>query len=124
MHNKKIIIGLAVLILAGIVLAFVHYKLGFLTKYNSYTAKQDIEKGDIRILIYGELLPNEAMENKIAKTFGFRFDRVKDCTINQTFINGVNRYNNTVKHYLAGKYGRDWETLFNERLSQEMKKVP
>jgi hypothetical protein len=100
---------------------FGYYRFGLFTAYNSYTAQRDLKKGEVKILIYGELFPDEEIENKIAQTFGFRFDRVDDCTINQVLINGVESYNRKVKKHLRKLNGDKWEIKFDEQLLKETK---
>lgn len=96
-------------------LSFGYYEFGLFADYNAFKAQRDIKNGNIRILIYGELGTNEVLENKIAHEFGFRFDRVDDCTVNHVLINGVEQYNKRVKEYLRKTHGIDWETKFQER---------
>ena len=104
----------------GILLVFGYYEFGLFTPFNSCRAKSDIRKGDIKILIYGELLPYKEAENKLASRFGFQYKRVEDCTVNQVLINGVDHYNKVVNKHLVKHNGKDWKTKFEDELEQEI----
>ena len=121
MKNRTKIIILLSLLLLLIGLTIGYSKFGLFTAYNTFAAKKDINNGEIKLLIYGELLPNDEIENLVAKTFGFHFERIDDCTVNQVLINGVNGYNKTVKKHLIKENGDKWETLFNEKVMKEIK---
>ncbi|MBK7215021.1 MAG: hypothetical protein IPH88_17365 [Bacteroidales bacterium] len=115
--NKKLVKYLiATVLLAGIVLFSAWYWYGIFTPYNAYTAKRDISKGNIQILYYGEMNPNQKLVDRIAIQYGFQYKRVDDCTVNGVLINGVKRYNDVVYDYLDRTKGKNWDKEFRHQI--------
>ncbi len=117
--KRTLLYALTLCTLIAITCFFGYYQFGLFTSYNSYKAKDDIKNGIVQILILGELGPQEETKKDVAQMFGFDFNRVGGCVVNQPLLNGVEQYNKTVKEYLTKKNGRDWEAAFQEKVKSQ-----
>lgn len=81
---------------------------GFFTPYNSCTAKKDIEKGNIRIIEWGELPPNYDVKQELVNNYGFEFYQYGG-NMSVDVANSIKRYNKKVSAYLGTKFGKDWQ---------------
>jgi hypothetical protein len=77
--------------------------------YNKEVAKQDIEKGDIKILSFGlQLLPDKEM-NFLTTKYGFKYFPVAGCTVDSYQYKAIKEYNSVVDEYLEKLNGLDWK---------------
>ncbi len=105
--SLKIIVVVFIGVCIGL---FINYKFGLSTKYNSYAAKRDLEKGTIQLISYGLPLTDV---NPISRKYGFRTIEA-GCTVLPIEINGIKEYNSVVKNYLREISGADWETRYKK----------
>jgi hypothetical protein len=93
------------LLLVGLYLVLRLY-FGIFTPYNLFTARQDIQKGKIQLIVVGDpALP--LIEEKLTKKYGFRYIYT-GCLANTELLNGTAIYNKEMKDYLTKKYGSNF----------------
>lgn len=69
---------IVVILIAGIFSGSAWYWYGIFTPFNAFTAERDISKGNIQILYYGEMAPNQKLVDGIAIRYGFQYKRAGD----------------------------------------------
>jgi hypothetical protein len=81
----------------------------------------DIENGQIRFIVFGELDPNDDITNKAANKLGFEYFRAEGCTVDQPFINAVSIYNNKVTKFL-NQQNPNWQQKLDSIVNHLKKK--
>jgi len=105
---------LPILFICGLYLGL-RFAFGLFTPLNYLTARHDIKKGKIQIVVLGEILPTDKQRQSLAKAYGFDFYYFGD-NISTDIINGTKYYNQTMVDYLEKKYGSGWWTKFQSQL--------
>lgn len=95
---------------------------GYATPFNSWTAKQDMKRGIIRIVEIGELPLNFQQKQELAKSYGFRY-YLYGCVVTEAELSGIKRYNKIMFDYLEHKYGKGWQKTFQAQLDGSLEKV-
>ena len=75
-----------------------------------------------RLLHYGEPSPdpNEGrILEFVGKRWGIEFFRVAGCNVSKELVDSVKQHNDKVESLIARKYGKDWNTKFDEELKME-----
>lgn len=93
----------------------VDYYYGLSEYYNYFSAKEDLKKGNVKILTAGQFLENDSertikAKDSIRQLFGFKFLNVG------IYSNGLQRYNEVMEDYLIEKNGNDWEKRLNRKI--------
>lgn len=91
---------------------------GIFTPYNYFTAKNDISKGEIKILTFGEPALNPDLELEICQKYGFRYENL-GCVIYPQKVNSADCYNKVVNEYLEKRNGKFWK----EKLNKDLEKI-
>lgn len=94
---------------------------GIFTPYNYFTAKNDISKGEIKILTFGEPALNPDLELEICQKYGFRYENL-GCVIYPQKRNSANCYNKVVNDYLEKRNGKFWKDKLKEYLENLLPK--
>ena len=84
----------------------------------NFNAEDDIEKGNIRLLVYGELMPDEDIQDSISKNYGFYFYRVAGCIIEDDIDAKADEYNKIMTEYLNKQNGSGWKDKFDNQVSK------
>lgn len=95
---------------------------GYATPFNSWTAKQDMKRGIIRIVEIGELPLNFQQKQELAKSYGFRY-YLYGCVVTEAELSGIKRYNKIMFDYLEHKHGKGWQKTFQAQLDGSLDKV-
>ena len=111
--KRKISWTIIIVLIIGSTLFIGHYYYGLFTPYNYFTAKQDIDNGEIKIMMYGELRLNEELEAEIAKKYGFKYGGI-GCAVTQPLIHGIQEYNQVVDSYLDKANEKNWRDKFQK----------
>jgi hypothetical protein len=113
---KKLIKGLLVLFLVFIGLSMLKLfrnerEIKYTNKYNSKTAYKDIERGAVKIVVFG-LIADPTLREEVAKKYGFHYDYL-GCSMTEEIIKGVNEYNSVMEKQLTNKFGENFWDKFN-----------
>ena len=93
-----------------------HLNYGLFGRFNLATAYLDKWTGNERIIIYGELFEMDSIKTVIAPKLGFKYERLEDCTVTNSFVNGVTDYNEIMGQSISKRLGEDWD----KRLEREI----
>lgn len=113
--KRKIKYGLLIILLFVGFYYGLRIEFGFFTKFNYWTAGQDIKNGKIQIVEIGEMPLNFKQKQKLANSYGFTF-YLFGCNVTTGIINGTEYYNKKMVNYLESKYGVGWWTKFQTQL--------
>lgn len=123
--KRKLLYGVGLILLIG-GLCFAELRLratyGYAMPFNTWTAKQDMKRGIIRIVEIGELPLNFQQKQELAKSYGFRY-YLYGCNVTEAMLNGVKRYNKIMFDYLEHKHGKGWQKTFQAQLDGSFEKV-
>lgn|SRR5687767_1916323 len=112
--RKLKIIGIT--ITATLLLTIGHLKYGLFERFNFVTAYFDKWTGNERIIIYGEAFETDSIKIVTAPKLGFKYERLEDCTVTSSFVNGVTDYNKIMGQVISKRLGESWD----ERLEREI----
>ncbi len=90
------------------------YHYGWCEDYNYFTAKRDLKKGKVQLLIAGQLISSDTertwrAKDSIRNVFGFSLINVG------IYSNGLERYNEVMEDYLLERNGENWEERLNAK---------
>lgn len=109
---KKIVKYSTIVIICLYAVYLAYYEFGLFSRYNYFTAKEDLKKGDLRIIQFGLTIPSEGryiIQNKYNVNIDY-----KGCVVND-ITNGLYYYNEVKRDYYREKYGLDfWERYYKE----------
>ncbi|MGB0523800.1 MAG: hypothetical protein ACPGJS_12610 [Flammeovirgaceae bacterium] len=95
----------AILLIISSTYSIQHY-YGVFNYYNQFTAKEDIKKGDIKLLLYGKINQDEKQGfTQFQNDFEVNIQRVTGEQVETSKLNGIKRYNKTVVNHLSKKHG-------------------
>lgn len=90
------------------------WNYGIFTRYNYFTAKSDIRKGNVRFIYYG--LPAFSSKQKeidsVCALYGFKNYNL-GCLVSTQELNAETVYNNVVEDYLNKRNGKNWRKDFD-----------
>lgn len=115
MLNSRTKILTTILLLILTILFGLWYYLGFFSQYNYFTAKNDIEEGQLRHLYIGEPALNTDAENAITNKYGFEYFSV-GCIYSKQLDNSIQAYNKAIDKQLDKSNQAGWR----ERLRYQM----
>ena len=101
-----------------IILTILHFRLGLFNRFNIITAYWDKWNGNERIIIYGELAPDDNLKSDIAPQFGFNYERHEDCTVTIPFVSGVKDYNAVMASAISARLGNDWNKILEKEIAR------
>lgn len=91
-------------------------KFGLFGRFNFATAYMDRWNGKERIIIFGEPFETDSIKSATAPRLGFTYERLEDCTVTTSFVNGVTDYNSIMSDAINNRLGENW----NDRLEREI----
>jgi hypothetical protein len=114
MRRKIFTIGLTLAIIASALLVLCWY-YGIFTKYNYFTAKNDIKKGNVRFIVFGLPMPSSKDReiDSVAAFYGFK-NCNKGCIVSKQELNSTRVYNNVVGAYLTQRNGKNWRVKYQK----------
>ncbi len=102
-RNKKIIIGIGILIISILL-----WQFGFFSRFNYLTAKIDIWKNEPRLVTCEfSYIKGNYLRKKINEKYGF-YKTNEACFVSQSKLNGIRIYNAEINKYLNKRNGKDW----------------
>jgi hypothetical protein len=105
-------------LLSLIVFVLLHFHFGLFNRFNIITAHWDKWTGHERIIIYGELAPDDNLKSDIAPRFGFNYERHEDCTVTIPFVSGVKDYNAVMASAISARLGDDWNKILEKEIAR------
>lgn len=95
----------AILLIISSTYSIQHY-YGVFNYYNQFTAQEDIEKGHVKLLLYGKVDQNEEQVfTKLHNSFDVNVQRVTGEQVETSKLNGIKQYNKIVVNHLSKIYG-------------------
>ena len=113
MKNRKLIIILTLLFTVGLI---GHLNYGLFQRHNFLTAYFDKWAGQERIVIYGERFESDSLKTAIASGLGFKYERLEDCTVTNSFVQGVDSYNAIMGEAISDRLGEYWVTKLEKEI--------
>ena len=109
LSKKRILITCSILVLTISILTFLWWKYGLFSDYNYFTAKEDIKKGNIRLLYYGlpAITSKDNEMEKVRAKYGFK-DFNLGCGFTDEELRTTNIYNEVMEEYLEKRNGKNW----------------
>jgi len=86
--------------------------------YNADSARNDFEKGNRRIMLYGlraMRLPQE-VNDSLCKAYHFTEYEATGCEVTDAFLKGVQEYNQAMYALLDELNGKDWRNRYEKTL--------
>ena len=93
---------------------FFSWYYGIFNTYNYFSARSDINDGNIQIIATGEL-SNPIELNVISESYGFEYVEYS-CIVDGPEFRGINMYNAVMEEHLIEKFGSDWQIEYNRKV--------
>lgn len=90
-------------------------KFGFFTPFNSWTARQDVQKGKIQLVELGEMPESSEGKDRLRRFYGFAI-YYAGCAATPALINGSGQYNRVMIAHLEETHGKGWWQTYQTQL--------
>lgn len=84
----------------------IQYYYGIFNYYNQFTAEEDIDRGRLKLLLYGKVNESEHKTfDQLHDSFDVEIQRVTGERADASKINGIRQYNRTMLNHLSKLHG-------------------